>query len=1176
MRKFYVGLVSIFMVIGFITDTNAQCGTTPITGDLIISSNTPLSGTYNISGIFRVDAGVTVTVDSYASNGCGELVINASQIDVIGDIIADGAGFPGGSGGAGSSTGSNLGGLTGCVDKDNCHIIQVNGGAAGAAGSGPGAGTSGVGGTLGRGPKQECQNFGDEYGFVGGSGGAGGSAGGSYGAAALGGGTGGNGGAYSSGNFSGMNLSGCTSPLSGTGGGGGTSGAAYGTNNGTDIDLGSGGAGAGGGGKSNGNGGVGSAGGNGGGLIALYSTGSMQVLGNLSVNGTVGGAGGSGGNGGTTSDCCSDGCNDCGERTFSSGAGGGGGSGGGSGGGILLESYGAAVITGTLRAAGGNGGTGGTNGSGTGGCSYNVLFCGSNAGSTGAGTSGALGGGGSGGRVKIFKNPCQTNNINASVLIGGGNGNGGQSNDGTFFTGDIGNIVAPTLSSTVDSVSCFGLSDGEATVTVAGGTAPFTYSWSPAGGSAATATGLEAGSYDVTVVDSNSCMVTTTVVIPEPDTLTTQVFGTIDADCYAASTGEASATGLGGTAPYSYVWDDPNSQITATATGLPAGTWNVTVTDFNGCTSSGSATLGQPQPFAASLTIDQDVSCNGQADGQATVFASGLNLSYQWDDPASQTTATATGLPAGAWTCTVSSSQTCDTVITVVIDEPAVLTLLAVENQAVSCNGGSDGIALVTQLGGTGPFSYQWDDSNLQTTPSATGLSAGTYNVVVTDDNGCAETASVAITEPSSISISVNISGADCFGQASASIEAVVTGGTGPYTYDWTPGNLSGQIISNIAAGSYELTVTDDNGCTETFSNILVQQPTELTVNLTQQTDVSCFGAADGSAEVTAAGGTPIYAYQWDDPAGQNSALATGLEPGTYSVEVTDMNGCTTIVNGIVVEEPDELLVTVSSTVPITCDEGADGVAETLVTGGTLPYTYSWDDPDGQSGSTATGLTEGQFTVTVTDANGCTDQVTATIDPPINVLVADFSMSPDSGLQPLDVTFFNNSEGGTAYEWFFGDGNTTTTFDTASFQYTYVDSGSFTITLVAYNDVTGCSDTLVLENGIYIEPTSLLTIPNVITPNGDGLNDIFPIDPTDHEFFPWEIRNIINFHGEIYNRWGEKVFEWTQPLGGWDGRTTSGLELEGGTYYYVITAKGIDGEPPYTDYEFKGNITLIR
>lgn len=1171
-------LVACVILLGILRGeiTFGQCGTTPISGDLIITANTSLSGTYNITGLFRVEPGVVCSVTPYTSGGCGELIINAVDIEVMGDIIGDGSGYPGGSGGAGATSGSNAGALTGCIDKDNCLVISVNGGNAGSAGSGPGAGNAGSNGTQGMGPKQECGNFGDDYGFVGGSGGAGGAGGGSYGGLANNGGSGGSGGAYNSGNFSGMGIAGCASPSAGSGGTGGTVSLSYGTATGTDIDLGSGGAGGGGGGKSAANGTAGATGGAGGGLIALYASGQLTVAGNISANGQSSGNGGNGGNGGTTTDCCSDACNDCPERTFASGAGPGGGAGGGSGGGILLQGYGAISVTGTLRSLGGSGGGTGTAGSGSSGCSYSNFLCGSNSGSTNGGNVGNSGGGGSGGRIKIFQNPCQTNVITPTTLIDGGAGFGGAAGIGTYNLMDIGNISGPTATTSSDSVSCYGLADGSATITISGGTAPLTYSWDdPLMQSTATATGLLAGTYSVTVVDSFGCEVIETVVVPQPDTLTLQVFGTLAADCFGASTGEASVTPLGGTQPYTYSWNDPQNQNTSTAVDLPAGTWIIDVVDANGCTAIDSAVIGQPAPFAATATIDQNVSCNGLSDGQATVSATGNNLSYTWDSSPVQTTSTASGLSAGTYNVTIASSQTCDTTITVTITEPTVLTVIAVENQSVSCNGGSDGVALATGQGGTPSYSYQWDDSNLQTTASATGLEAGTYNVVVTDANQCVATASVVITQATAINIAVQIDSAGCNGASDAQIEAIVTGGTPGYQYTWNPGSVSGNPLTGIPAGTYSVQVTDANNCVAEFQNILVPEPAAMVLSLVSQTNVSCNGSNDGSAEISAIGGTPGYTYVWDDPTNQSTALAGGLSPGIYSVTVTDVNGCTAQWLNVNITEPDALIASIVSTTPITCDYSEDGIAEATVIGGTTPYVYLWNDADAQTSSTAIGLVAGDYVLTVTDANGCTAQATATIDPPVFYLNADFNVNPLSGQQPMEITVTNLSEGGTAYEWMFGDGNTITTYDTAAFQFLYVDSGTFTLTLVAYNDVTGCTDTLSLQDGIYIEPTSELVVPNVITPNGDGINDMFPIDPVGSNFYPFLIRNIYEFRGEIYNRWGEKVYEWTQPLAGWDGHSTSGKELNNGTYYFVITAKGVDGDS-VTDYQLKGDVTLIR
>ncbi|MCB9187455.1 MAG: gliding motility-associated C-terminal domain-containing protein [Flavobacteriales bacterium] len=1175
MRKFLLLIISVILLSTAGTDVWAQCGTTPISGDLIISSNTSLSGTYNVSGLFRVNAGVVCSVTPYSNGGCGELVVNATNIEVLGTIIADGAGFPGGNGGVGGTGGNNAGALTGCIDKDNCLVIDVQAGGAGATGSGPGGGSPGNPGSIGIGPKQECQNFGDEYGFVAGAGGGGAAGGGSYGGVANQGGAGGNGAPYNSGNFSGMSIAGCASPQAGNGGTGGIVGSTYGTISGTDIDLGSGGAGGGGGGKSAGNGITGSAGGSGGGLIALYASSNMIIAGTISANGSAGGTGGTGGAGGTTTDCCSDACNDCPERTFSSGAGGGGGSGGGSGGGILLQAYGQLDLSGTLRVIGGNGGVAGAGGAGTAGCTYSDFFCGSNSGSANAGSPGNLGGGGSGGRIKVFQNPCQSNTISASVILDGGNGFGGAAAVGTYNLGDIGVIQPPTITSVSDSVSCYGLANGSASISISGGTAPFTYSWFPYGGSGTSATGLEAGTYTVTVVDSFGCEVVETIDVFQPDTLTAQVFGTIAADCFGAATGEASVMGMGGTEPYSYAWNDPGNQITETATNLAAGTYVVEITDFNGCVATDTAILGQPQPFLASVTVDQNVLCNGQSNGQATVTASGNNLTYSWNTVPVQATATATNLPAGSYSVTVASSQTCDTTLTVVITEPAPLSVIAVQNQQVACNGGSDGVALATALGGTTPYSFQWDDPNLQTSSSATGLAIGTYNVIVTDTNQCTATASVEITQPSAISIAVTIDSASCNGSSDAQILCTPSGGTPGYTFEWNPGSVAGNPLTGITAGSYSVTVTDNNGCEAELQNILVPEPTAIVLQLIGHEDVSCFGFDDGQAEISPTGGTPPYSYLWNDPTNQSTALAGGLPPGTYNVVVTDANGCSAQWLNVVIDEPDTLIVQVTSTTPITCDYTADGIAETQVTGGIAPYGYSWNDSDNQTGSTAIGLDAGQYMVTVTDANGCVATDMAVIDPPLNVLIADFTLSPDSGLQPLDVTVTNLSVGGTAFEWIFGDGNTITTFDTTAFQYLYADSGSFDVTLIAYNDVTGCSDTLTLEGGMFIIPTSELLVPNVITPNGDGFNDMFPIDPIANDFFPFKIRNIYDFKGEIYNRWGEKVYEWTQPLGGWEGRSTSGLNLNAGTYYFVITAKGVDGDS-VKDYEIKGDVTLIK
>jgi hypothetical protein len=404
--------------------TQAQCTTTNVAGDFIITSSIILSGTYNVTGKFRVAPFVTVYVKAYASGACGKLIINAQKISIEGTIDGNYAGNIGGVGGLGGNIVSSLTGdqtaINTCSNKDNTGIVVVEGGKFGNSGSGTGAGLQGQNGQNGSGPKQQCLSNDDECGMIGGSGGAGGGGGASYGGAGTIAANGGNG--TNSYTATGVSVSTGYVVFSGTGGFGGNTGNVFGTATGPDIDLGSSGAGGGGGGKSYDVGLAGGKGGNGGGLVQLIATDSIKITGKISANGENGANGGDGGNGGITPNCCSDGCDDSGEATLSCGAGSGSGGGGGSGGGIYIETQTIATITGTLQSNGGNGGNGGIKGNGVTTNYSGGPFCGSQTIISGNGNIGNKGGAAGGGRIKIFMPSCTSSTINPIYTTTGGIG----------------------------------------------------------------------------------------------------------------------------------------------------------------------------------------------------------------------------------------------------------------------------------------------------------------------------------------------------------------------------------------------------------------------------------------------------------------------------------------------------------------------------------------------------------------------------------------------------------------------------------------------------------------------------------------------------------------------------------------------------------------------------------
>ncbi|WP_431242798.1 T9SS type A sorting domain-containing protein [Flavobacterium sp. P21] len=528
-----------------------------------------------------------------------------------------------------------------------------------------------------------------------------------------------------------------------------------------------------------------------------------------------------------------------------------------------------------------------------------------------------------------------------------------------FVIGTTNTLVATTSQT---DILCNGSATGSASVVPSGAPGPFTYVWSPSGGSADTATNLTAGTYSVTITSSNGCSIVKNFTITQPSALVVTANPQTNVSCNGGANGSASVTATGGTGAYTYQWA-PTGGTAATASGLTAGTYTVTVKDANLCQQTKSFTIIEPTALVATTT-QMNVSCNGGTNGSATVNVTGGTgaYTYSWA-PSGGTAATASGLAPGTYIVTVKDANLCQTTASVTITQPATL-VTTTSKTDVTCNAANNGTATVNATGGTGAYTYSWAPSG-GTAATATGLAPGTYTVTVKDANLCQTTANVTITEPTLLASTVTATNVTCNGVNNGTATVSTTGGTGAYTYLWAPSGGTVATATGLAPGTYSITVTDANSC-QTLNSITITQP-DVLVATTTKTDVSCNGGSNGTATVNVTGGTGAYSYAWS-PSGGTTATASGLLAGTYTVTVTDANSCQTTAT-VLIAQPTLLTATTSKT-DVTCNGANDGTATVNVTGGTGAYSYAWS-PSGGTAATATGLSPNTYTVTITDANGC-------------------------------------------------------------------------------------------------------------------------------------------------------------------------------------------------------------
>jgi gliding motility-associated-like protein len=632
---------------------------------------------------------------------------------------------------------------------------------------------------------------------------------------------------------------------------------------------------------------------------------------------------------------------------------------------------------------------------------------------------------------------------------------------------------------TTDSVSCFGFLNGRAVASVSGGVPGYRYQW---GNNTTTSviSNLGAGVQTLRVLDANNCAVSTTFVVEQPSAVISDSIVLQQPLCRSTSNGSMRVFPSGGNGPYQYIWS--NQQMTATATGLAAGTYTVTITDRKNCPFITSATISDPTPVSILFSDIQPEKCVNQCDGAARVMAAGGTPPYTlvWDDVAlmrgdtfaqnlcagrfpvqildknacsawdtlviqapspltlgfnsinpscanamdgqgsalvnggqlpyqylwsnGATTANVGNLTCGEYIVTVTDANACTISDTLVLSCQSALSIANIQSSPVRCFGTSSGELIVTPQGGTQPYFYLWSDPNKQADSSAMNLAVGTYTVTVRDARGCTATATETVTQPDSIVIRLVATNVRCFGETNGQVEAVISGGRRPFMYEWSTTSPDSVLI-NLPTGNYSLTLRDANGCAVSAPAVTISQPPTPISATAIQTKKACFGTNDGQALARGSGGVGSpYTFVWNT--GQQDSLITNLSPDTFSVTVSDIRGCSDTTS-IVLEKLTQVKVTLLS-VPASCHDSSDGsVFINVLEGGdgkgdSTLYTYLWSVPAPLVQTYLTGVAGGTYFLTVTDRQGCSA---------VNSIPVGAPRPLQPSVQPLAAACYNTATG---------------------------------------------------------------------------------------------------------------------------------------------------------------------
>jgi gliding motility-associated-like protein len=719
-----------------------------------------------------------------------------------------------------------------------------------------------------------------------------------------------------------------------------------------------------------------------------------------------------------------------------------------------------------------------------------------------------------------------------------------------------------STSFTIKTASCSGTPTGEIDLAVSGGKKPYTYKWSGNGISDTTqdVTALKSGVYTVEISDSNQCQKVLKINVSEPNAV--QIQETLsDVKCKGTSTGAISLDVLGGILPYSYNWS--NGLKTKNINLLSAGKYTLALTDGKGCITNAEYEIKEPLEKLNSQIGVNDTLCFAQK-GEANLTVNGGTIPYTFLWSNGEITEDLKAIVAGNYSVLISDANKCtlkDTAFLYGLGEIAI----KLSQTTASCNSFSDGKAQIEEIfyGNTkanlSKFNVEW--SNLATNFSIDKLTGGqTYSVNVTDTRGCKGTNDIKIGNPNAIKLLVISSSLPkCYGDKNGELKVEGIGGTTPYTYQWDT-KANNQITdkaTGLAAGIYDVTITDNKGCFTSVQTTL-NEPKPLDAALKVK-GLACPQTPTGAAEAQGLGGTQPYTYLWSNK--ETKSLISGLLSGVYTVKIKDINGCAKDTN-VFVSQPTPLDLKIAKE-DVRCSGQKNGTAKAIVTGGTPPFLYSFNNKDFSGQNTFAGLKPNVYSMIVKDKNGCLFQEDVEINEPFPITV---NLGKDSSIfYGKSVALFPIVTGTVGKISFLWSPYDSSFISCERCETPIVAPKSSTLFSLKVIDEKGCVG--VGEVNISILIRDVAFVPTGFSPNNDGNNDLLLIHGE-------KGTKVLSF--SVYDKWGERLYTQENTFVnddkiGWDG-TFRGNNMPPDVYAWSLVIEFINGEKK----NFRGSTTLIR